>query len=74
MRKTLKAFADQLELVGYVKNVNDGSVLVHVQGDTLPITQFLNFCKQGSELSQVETLEYDEVDLEKYTQFDITHT
>ncbi len=72
MRATLKQFADELGIAGFAKNEKDGSVLVHAQGPELPLTQFVNFCKQGSSLGKIETLTVTPVELDTaLTSFDI---
>ena len=71
IRKTIKDFADQLGLVGYAKNKKDGSVEIFAQGPTLPLTNFLNFCKQGSQFSRIDVVKHEEVLLGTYHQFKV---
>ncbi len=71
LRITLKAFANELGVVGYVKNEKDGTVTVVVEGHDFQLTQFINFCKQGSSLSRIETIEVQDIKPFGYTEFAI---
>jgi len=57
-----KEQADQLGLWGSVKNMEDGSVEIHVFGDNAPVLKFLKWCHSGPKTSEVVRMEYDEVD------------
>jgi acylphosphatase len=51
--------AKKLGLVGYAKNLPDGTVQIEAEGNENKLKLFLNWCKNGSELSQVSDIEYD---------------
>ena len=72
MRQTLKSFADSLGLIGSASNQPDGSVAVIVQGGEGEVTQFVNFCKQGSSLARVDEVVVSEVTQGDYTEFSIS--
>jgi acylphosphatase len=48
-----KQLADQLGLAGFVRNQSDGTVLIEVQGDTIKLDQFLDWCRQGPPAASV---------------------
>lgn len=43
LRWLIKAKADELKLLGSVQNMDDGSVVIHVCGDSWQLEQFDNF-------------------------------
>lgn len=51
-----KKKADELELTGLVTNQSDGSVYIEVSGDTLPLSNFIEWCHQGSPLAKVDRI------------------
>ena len=63
----------ELGLQGYVKNTPEGNVRIHAQGDELNLNQLLTWCKKGSPLSNVETVEVVELPLEQFTSFEIRY-
>ncbi len=46
--------ATKLDIVGFVENKNDGSVLVVAQGEKENLKEFINWCKEGPEMAKVE--------------------
>lgn len=46
-RKATKIKADELQLTGWVKNLNNGMVNIHAEGDTPQIDQFIKWCHKG---------------------------
>jgi acylphosphatase len=53
-RSYLEAAATTLGLVGFVRNMNDGSVEVCVQGDADILKQFMEYVQEGSLQAKVE--------------------
>ncbi len=49
--------ADRLDLSGWVKNLQDGSVEAILQGDKDRVEQGIEFCGKGPPFSKVENLE-----------------
>lgn len=49
-----KAFS--LGLVGFVKNMPDGTVYAEVEGDEKKVGLFIEWCHEGSPLSKVESI------------------
>ena len=48
--------ARRLELSGTVQNLSDGSVKIWVQGEDLPMRQFLKWCHSGPDTAYVLSL------------------
>ncbi len=72
-RKKVKGIAESLELVGYVKNIEDGTVLIEACGNVVIFDEFMKLCKKGSKLSNVTNIKYDIFDecSIKYKEFKI---
>lgn len=66
MRYFVKTIADHLGLTGNVKNLYDGKVEIHVQGEQSTIDSFLNTVKKGNGFSQVYHMDIQEEPLEKH--------
>jgi len=50
--------ANEFELTGWVKNENDGSVLISVDGQTAKLNQLLDWCKEGPEFARVYSVDF----------------
>ncbi len=71
-RDSVRNAAHKFDLVGYVKNNDDGSVTVEVCGDENNFEEFIKLCKQGPDLSDVENINYTiDDDLRNYNDFKI---
>ncbi|HIP50217.1 MAG TPA: acylphosphatase [Candidatus Pacebacteria bacterium] len=57
-RDSIRSAASELGLVGYAKNNDDGTVTVDVCGDEKNFEEFTKLCQQGSELSDVKSINY----------------
>ncbi|MEY3679265.1 MAG: hypothetical protein RI924_1406 [Bacteroidota bacterium] len=71
-RASAKAVADMLGVRGRVINQPDGSVYIEAEGDEFSLEEFLAFCHQGPEKSQVEKVLVNEAELKNYRNFEIT--
>ena len=60
-----------LRLRGWVKNQADGSVRVLIGGDTERCTEFINWCREGSAYSWVESVDIREMLPEELGPFEI---
>lgn len=60
-RKTLFDLAIDLGIVGSVRNQKHGTVQIIAQGDELPLTNFINYCKQGNNMSRVDAIEVEDI-------------
>ena len=62
--------AQELGLVGFVRNEDDESVFSEVEGEEKKINVYIDWCRQGPELAQVEKVEIKEKEnLKNYTLF-----
>ena len=68
-RASTKAVADQMGVKGKVKNEKDGSVLIEAEASDAILEMFLEWCHEGPEKSNVESVEVTEAALENYTNF-----
>jgi len=56
-RTFVKAKADELRLVGWVKNAADGSVEVLAEGDEENLKKLIGYCKEGPKFAKVNRVE-----------------
>ena len=59
-RKSTQQKALALGLRGFCKNLEDGSVYIEAEGDLEKLFNFVNWCKKGPELANVENLKMSE--------------
>lgn len=57
-RYTTRKIARKLGLSGYVKNVNDGSVLIEAEGPEDKLKELLDFSRKGPINARVDRVEY----------------
>jgi acylphosphatase len=57
-RENTKNLANSFELVGFVKNQPDGSVLIVAEGEEEKLNQLLDWTKRGPKWAKVERIEY----------------
>ena len=70
-RHSAKQKAEKLGLVGYVKNLDDGSVEVVVCGEENKIKEFINWCRQGPDSAKVEKAEVGAIPFQEFYDFRI---
>ncbi len=68
-RASAKAKADELGIVGFVRNQTDGSVYIEAEGEDLDLQNFERWCKQGPPRSQVDQIEIKEGELKRFSDF-----
>ncbi len=68
-RANTKIQASQLEIKGFVKNLDTGQVFIHAEGNKLKIEKFIKWCRKGTEPAIVEHLEIEEVPDKSYSGF-----
>lgn len=56
-RKFVKEKAMELGLTGWVRNKNDGTVEIEIEGEEKKLKDFVKQCKKGSPSSEVERVE-----------------
>ncbi len=57
-RHTAKIKADESGLKGLARNEDDGSVYIEAEGDEKNLKRFLEWCKKGPPLANVERIEF----------------
>ncbi len=70
-RVTTKKVADEMEVKGFVKNKNDGTVYIEAESDTKTLMKFTRWCHQGPTGAQVEQVSVNEAPVKNYTDFRI---
>lgn len=69
-RITTKAVADQLGVKGFVVNKPDGSVYMEAEGDLFALESLLDFCGEGPDRAEVESVTYEEqTELKRFSDF-----
>lgn len=53
-RQGVKSEAERLELTGWVRNEEDGSVRIVAEGEEENLQKLIEWCKKGTELAKVE--------------------
>tara|TARA_B110000046_G_C12811866_1_gene321608 strand:+ start:395 stop:664 length:270 start_codon:yes stop_codon:yes gene_type:complete len=67
-KHTLKE-AEELGLKGFVKNLNDGSVYIEVEGEEAVVSKFVAWCSRGPELANVKKVSMTKSDLQGFNSF-----
>jgi acylphosphatase len=75
-RHSAKAEAEKIGIVGYTKNLDDGSVEIVAclptgDGDQDKIDEFIKWCRHGPALAQVEKVEMNEIPYREFKDFQI---
>jgi len=61
--------AQELNLVGFVRNESDKTVYIEAEGRGEKIKKFLDWCRNGSELAKVEKIDFKEGEVKNYIEF-----
>ena len=70
-RNFVKENADKLDVKGYVRNKEDGSVEAWLEGDSEAVDAMIEVCKKGPEQSVINRLDIVEEKLQDMTEFKI---
>jgi acylphosphatase len=72
-RDFAKAKAEECQVTGYAKNLNDGTVEVVAQGEEENLKKFFNYISVGPDNAQVESAEvsWGPIPEERFTRFDV---
>ncbi len=70
-RKYTQEKARELGLKGYVKNLPDGRVEVHAEGDVQKMEELKKWLYKGSPLSRVDNVEFMETEKRNFENFEI---
>ncbi|HEY8402960.1 MAG TPA: acylphosphatase [Cytophagaceae bacterium] len=61
----------ELGIKGYVKNEDDGSVLIEAEADPDILSKFTSWCHEGSPFAKVEKVEIHKGELKNFEGFSI---
>lgn len=67
-RATLEK-ALEFKLTGWVRNIADGSVEIHVEGEERDILLLVDWCRSGPDLARVSQVITSEIVVEEYKEF-----
>jgi len=70
-RVSAKEKADELGLVGLVRNEPNGSVYMEVEGESNQIDSFVAWCEQGSKLATIKEVSVAEGEIKGYDDFEV---
>lgn len=70
-RAEAKRIADELCIKGWVRNIDDGSVEIHAEGEPDALKQLEEWCSKGTPAARVEKVEVKEADEEGYKNFEV---
>lgn len=70
-RGSAREKAMQLNIVGYAKNMPDGSVFIEAEGEDIDLADFIAWCRKGPQMAVVESVNIEDGELKNYTNFDI---
>ncbi len=70
-RATAVQQAKELNLRGWIRNDEEGSVTASVQGEEEKINEFIEWCRQGSPMAKVNHVDEEECEIENFKGFEI---
>ena len=72
-RFSAKCKADSLGIMGYVKNLHDGSVFATAQGNNHALNNFLKWCYIGPQGALVSNIEKAYAEIKDFNEFRIIY-
>ena len=70
-RSSTQAKAKELNLSGWVKNEEDGSVTSEAEGEEQKLEKMLEWCKQGPGAAVVNDVEFEEIEPQGRNGFEV---
>jgi len=70
-RKSTHTKALEIGLTGWVKNLPDGSVEIHAEGETSKLLELYEWCKVGPSLADVTDVDSNPVESQNFETFEI---
>lgn len=70
-RAGTKEQADELGLLGWVKNRPEGTVEIHAGGEKPQLEKFIAWCRKGTPAADVTSLDIDWITAQEFKSFDI---
>ncbi len=62
-----------LGIKGYVKNLNDGSVVIEAEGEGTALSEFVKWCRNDPGYSQIEEIKTEEGSMQFYKGFEVRY-
>jgi len=73
-RASTREVAQRLGIIGWVRNMPDGSVETHIQGDDNAVEQMLDWCRQGPPGARVDYVDITDALIQKeYRSFSVRY-
>ena len=66
--------AKEIGVLGIVKNLPNGNVYIEAEGTNEALEKFVEWCHKGSELSKVESVEIEEIEIQNFDDFKIVRS
>jgi len=70
-RTESKKMAESLRLTGWVRNLDDGSVDIHAEGDAENLETFIAWCCRGPPAAEVDGVDSTSAEEAGYRTFDV---
>lgn len=70
-RNFLKENAQEIEIKGFCRNLDDGRVEVVIEGKDENVNQMLNVCKQGPAQAEIKDVEVEELKHQGFDDFKV---
>jgi len=70
-RQSAKELALNLKIFGFIRNENDGSVYIEVEGSEKNLKKFIEWCSKGPEKASVSKIEVKSIPEKKFSAFEI---
>ncbi len=63
--------AQELDIKGFVKNKNDGTVYIEAEGEADKLNRFLEWCKEGPPAASVQNAATQEIPVQDFSGFNV---
>ena len=70
-RASTQSQASEHSLTGWVRNLPDGTVEIHAEGDKESLDRFIEWCRQGPPTANVQRLDLDWVASQSLSDFEV---
>lgn len=70
-RAGTKERADELGILGWVKNRPEGTVEIHAEGEKSQLENFISWCRKGTPAANVTSLDLSPISLQNFKSFEI---
>lgn len=70
-RANTEKVAKELGVAGWVRNLDDGSVEIHAEGDRDHLDRLIDWCRRGPAMANVEHVDVDWIPAQGLQSFDI---